>query len=85
VRVKDNQNFLLCAGISSLNALHELLQVSPDSGAPASFNPGAEEYNDQREAGRLGFTSSPGPRIRQTFTSPPLKDAPKINHASEET
>lgn len=27
----------------------------------AGFNPGSEEYNDQREAGRLGFAPSPGP------------------------
>jgi len=60
-------------------------QVKPRGGiAFAGFNPGAEEYNDQREAGRLGFTPSPGPRIRQSFISPPLKDLPKIKHASEE-
>jgi len=53
--------------------------------ASPGFNPGAEEYNDPREAGRLGFAPSPGPRIRQTFTSPPLKVVPKIKHASEET
>jgi len=29
-----------------------------------SFIPGAEEYNGQREAGRLGFAPSPGPPIR---------------------
>jgi len=27
----------------------------------AGFNPGAEEYNDGREAERLGFAPSPGP------------------------
>lgn len=36
----------------------------------AGFNPGAEEYNDQREAGRLGFAPSPGPGILQTVASP---------------
>jgi len=51
----------------------------------AGFIPGAEEYNGHREAGRHGFAPSPGPRIRQTFTSPPLKGAPKIKHASEKT
>jgi hypothetical protein len=49
------------------------------------FNLDKEEYNGQREAGRLGFATSPGPPIRQTFTSPPLKGIPKIKHASDET
>jgi hypothetical protein len=46
-----------------------------------SFIPVAEEYNDQREAARLGFAPSPGPPIRQTFTYPPLKGIPKIKQA----
>ena len=49
------------------------------------FNLDVKEYNDQREALRLGFAPSPGPRIRQTFTSPPLKGVPKIKLASYET
>jgi len=49
---------------------------------PAGFNSGAEEYNGGRGVKRLGPALALGPLIRQTFTSPPLKDVPKIKRAS---
>jgi len=52
---------------------------------PAGFNSGAEEYNGGRGVKRLGPALALGPLIRQTFTSPPLKDVPKIKRASRES
>ena len=51
----------------------------------AGFNLGAEEYNGQREAGRLGFAPSPGPKFGNPSISLPLKGVPKIKLASDET
>lgn len=51
----------------------------------AGFNLDPEEYNDQREAGRLGFAPSPGPKFGNPSLSPPPKGVPKIKLASDET
>ena len=50
-----------------------------------SFNPGAEEYNDQREAGRLGFTTLPRPTNSANLLLPAAEGRSENQKASDET